>query len=269
MRYPIIFLLLFFFLKGIVLPCITYGKESGGIHLPAQDLAQKKYQEIITSFNAKKYSKTATHIENFLALFHEDLKRYPKIKFFEAYCSYYNKDYLVSAQQFKIFYKKNVALPEVEEAVYMRACALSCMVPAIELDQKPTECAIKKLKKYLTLFPTGNYATKVAEKLTNLEDQLVQKSFQSAVFYYNIAQYRASLISLENFQQEFPHTGLCQQALYIQAKSQYKYANSSTVKDKKNALQKALNYCQYFLKKYPDSQKIKDIQHIIDEIKKQ
>ena len=267
MRYPVIFLL-FLLLKGIVLPCITYGKKSGGIHLPAQDLAQKKYQEIITFFKAKKYSKAATHIENFLALFHEDLKRYPKVKFFEAYCSYYNQDYLVSAQQFKIFYKKNGALPEVEEAVYMRACALSCMMPAIELDQKPIECAIKKLKKYLTVYPTGNYVTKVAEKLTNLEEKLVQKSFQSAIFYYNIAQYRAAFISLANFQQEFPYTDLCQQALYIQAKSQYEYASSSTLKDKKTALQEALKYCQYFLKKYPASQKIKDIQHIIDKIKK-
>ncbi len=212
-----------------------------------------KYQAAVTYYEAKNYQEASRLFEEAKPLV-RGKKEEIAMHFYQACCSFYRKDYLLSADRFKYFYKTFPRDLRVEEALYMRGYALYLESPDERLDQSSTQEAVQVLQVYLDQYPTGNFSDKASEYLERLNDKLALKAFNNAKLYHHLGHYQAAVVALGNFQQEFPSSSLVEKAAYLKADAQYQFSQGEQGAVQKERLHTTLSYCHDFLDYYPDSE---------------
>lgn len=153
--------------------------------------------------------------------------------FCQAYCSFYTKQYLESADRFEYFYRTFSRDPRVEEAMYMQGRALCAGSPHVKLDQTLTQLAIVALRDYLSTYPKGAYAVEADVQLREMNEKMALKILNTAKLYYRISRYQAVLVTLEDFQKDFPDSAYSEEVAYIKARAQYRHFLGETKKTKK------------------------------------
>ena len=211
-----------------------------------------KYQHAVACYEAKDYYEASRLLEEALPQL-RGKKEEISAHFYRAYCSFHQKEYVRSSDRFKYFLETFVKDPRQEEALYMQAYALYKASPYVELDQALTQDAVRVLRSYLDHYPKGAYADKARGPLEELDNKLALKAFTSAKLYYQLAYYKAALVTLANFQQDFPCSSYNEEAAYLKADAQYRYFSAAPENEKKEQLSTAIQYCQELLDNYPDS----------------
>ncbi|MEM9416790.1 MAG: outer membrane protein assembly factor BamD [Bacteroidota bacterium] len=211
-----------------------------------------KYQQAVARYEAKSYYKAAQLLEEALPQL-RGKKEEASARFYQAYCSFHQKEYVKSSDRFKYFYETFLQDPRLEEALYMQAHTLYLQSPDVKLDQAFTQKATYIFRTYLQHYPKGAYAEKAKAQLEVLKNKLALKDFSSAQLYYRLAHYQAAVVALENFQQDFPHSSHNEKAAYLKAEAQYHCFRAAQENKAKEQLSKAIKYCQEFLDNYPNS----------------
>ena len=229
-------------LLSLFAPCV--------VHSAPTELT--KYQKAVTQYEAGKYYKAAQLFEEALPQL-RGKKEEASAHFYWAYCGFHQKKYIQSAKRFQYFRKTFLLDPRLEEALYMQAQALYRESPDVRLDQKFTQEASYVLRNYLQSYPEGVYAEAARTQLEALRSKLALKDFRSAQLYYQLGYYRAAVVTLENFQQDFSGSAYHEKVAYLKAVAQYYYYRSAKKAKKKESLSTAIMYCQDFIDSYPDS----------------
>ncbi|CAH2560104.1 outer membrane protein assembly factor BamD [Cardinium endosymbiont of Oedothorax gibbosus] len=191
-----------------------------------ESLIIQKKEEVIRLYERKRYAQANEQIELFLPLLKNRIER-SKFELYQAYCSFHEKKYLVSAHQFHLFIKQYPSFPQVEEALFMCGYSLACENVDIRLDQTNTYDAMRSLERYLALYPKGAYLDKASDALQNLQERLMQKSFQAAALYVRLGYYNAAIVPLKNFDQAYPDASLKEKVLRLLLKCYEKLAASA------------------------------------------
>ena len=247
-----------------------------------------KYQQAMLCYESKNYSEALSLFEEAIPLLQEKREE-ASAYFHKAYCGFHQKSYVASSDHFKYFYKTFPRDHRAEEAMYMRGHVLYLNSPDVRLDQTCTQEAARVLRSYLDSYPDGAYANKARSQLRELDDKLALKDFNSAKLYYQLAYYRAAVVTLENFQKDFADSSLHEEAAYLKASAQHRYyfeeiaemhkhageynsknsdqgkidmfegepqgvhSNLGQKDDQEDHLRMAVKYCREFLDRYPDS----------------
>jgi outer membrane protein assembly factor BamD len=211
-----------------------------------------KYQQATLCYEAKDYYEASRLFEEALPLFRGKKEEAP-IYFYQAYCSFYQKKYIQSAEHFKYFYETFLADARVEEAMYMQGYALYLASPDVRLDQASTQEAVHVLCSYLHRYPEGAYVDKSSVQLEELDNKLALKDFSTAKLYRRLTHYQAAVVTLENLQKDFPDSSYNKEAAYLKADAQYLYFKETKGPEQEKQLNIAIKYCQEFLDNYPDS----------------
>jgi outer membrane protein assembly factor BamD len=212
-----------------------------------------KYQQAVMLYEAKDYYEASRLFEEILPLLRGKTEE-ASTCFYQAYCSFYRKDYIQSSDRFKYFRETFLGDLRVEEAMYMQGHALYLNSPDVKLDQSLTQEAANILRSYLSYYPGGAYVDEASVQLEVLNNKLALKDFNNAKVYYQLTHYRAAVITLENFQKDFPTSPYNEEAAYLKAGAQYRYLKKTKGIDQKEQSNIAIKYCQEFLDNYPDSQ---------------
>jgi len=117
------------------------------------------------------------------------------------------------------------------------------------LDQTDTYKAIDKLQTFIDRYPESTYFPEANVMVKALREKIEKKFFEIAKQYNTIADYKASLIALDNFIINYPGTPYKEQALYYKLDSSYKLAiNSipSKVEERLNVAKVAYNSLMKF-----------------------
>jgi outer membrane protein assembly factor BamD len=236
--------------KLLALLCFLASLSSCALQSNSQ--GAKKYELAVACYEAKNYREAARLFEE-ATPFLRGKKEEVAVNFYQAYCSFYQKDYLHSADRFKYFYTTFLRDPRVEEALYMQGYALYLESPDERLDQSTTQQATQVLQAYLDQYPEGSYAEKTRTYLGTLKHKLALKALSSAKLYHQLGQYRATVVTLENFQQDFPQSSLAEEAAYLKADAQYKFSQEEKGAIQKESFMTTIKYCQDFLDFYPES----------------
>jgi outer membrane protein assembly factor BamD len=249
-----------------------------------------KYEQAVLCYESGNYSEALRLFEEAIPLIRGKQEE-ASACFYQAYCSFYQKAYVLSSDRFKYLHETFPRDLRAEEAMYMRGHALYLNSPDVRLDQAYTQEAVEVLRDYLNFYPDGVYVNEANVQLGELSDKLALKAFNGARLYHQLTHYRAAVVTLENFQKDFPDSSYGEEAAYLKVDAQYcyfkamakprkhvarydrrnfdeikvdifvgdewmpqhRYCKSEQEADDKDQLRIAIAYCQEFLDNYPDS----------------
>jgi outer membrane protein assembly factor BamD len=249
-------LVLYFALGSLAIFSSSCHKEF--TKLQKSGTVEQKYKAAIKYYNDADYYYAGLLFEEISPLLKGDSTA-EKTQFYNAYCNYYQSQYQLSSYLFKNFYATYANSPYAEEAFYMYAYSMFKDSPTFNLDQTSTLTAIDALQTFINTFPNSKYADNCTQNLRDLRTRLEKKAYEKAKLYYKtsnvgypgLANYKAAVITIDNFSKEFPDSPYNMELRYLQIISQYTLADNSIFSKQKERFEKAITLYESFKDKYP------------------
>ncbi len=217
----------------------------------------KKYQEAMSLYNKKSYSKALILFED-LAQKYRGQQQAEDLNYYYAYTLYRLKDYTTARFQFKYFADNYPTSANAEECRYMSAYCYYLDSPEPALDQENTYKAIDALQLFVNLYPTSTRAAQASDYISNLRDKLELKAFNNAKMYYllgayDVYNYKSAVIALKNAQIDYPDIKYAEEINFLIFKSQHLFAKNSLVVRQEERYDEALGYYNEFIEEFPQS----------------
>ena len=218
-----------------------------------------KYEGSIEYYEKKDYYRAALLFED-IRPNTRGLPEGEKVEFYLGYCHYYEKTYLLAADQFKSFYETYGRSQFAEEAQYMHAYSLYESAPPSNLDQTSAIDAMDAMQAFLNRYPTSKYFEKAVEVISTSQQKLERKGFDNARQYLKIKQYKAAVIALQNFAKEYPDSKLLEEAAALRVTAQYRLAEQSFTYLQLERYQSVVQFYQEMIDSFPQSKFLRDVE---------
>jgi outer membrane protein assembly factor BamD len=177
--------------------------------------------------------------------------------------SYYGmKDYYMAGSSFKSFVEQFPFGKHAEEANFMAAMCDYKIAPRSELDQENTKNAIEGFNIFMNRFPNSAKVEESKKLVKELEEKLVEKSYLSAKLYYDMKQYKAAVVALNNSLKEYAETKYREEMMFLKLNSLFLYAENSLANKQKERYQATLDDYYSFMEEFPQSQYSKEVNGI-------
>jgi outer membrane protein assembly factor BamD len=223
-----------------------------------------KYEAGLNYYNKKDYYRASVLFESILPIV-RGLPEGEKVQFYLAYCQYYDKLYLLASEQFRTFYETYGRSTLAEEARYMYAFSLYQASPNPNLDQSSSIDAMAAMQEFLNRYPTSKFRDKAVEIIFTTQDKLEKKGFENAYQYYKMRQYKAAIVALNNFKNNFPDSDYLERTYYLVVDAEYKLAQQSILSKQPERYKAVIEHYKEFLDKYPESKYLKDAEKLYAE----
>lgn len=129
--------------------------------------------------------------------------------------SYYKREeYILAVYEFEYIIKSYPTSSLIEDSRYQLAMCYYRLSPQYNLDQSYTRYAITEFQNFLDLYPKSKFATEADRRIRELKSKLALKAFKSAELYYNLGNYKSSIVYYDNILDEFFDTKYADDALY-------------------------------------------------------
>jgi outer membrane protein assembly factor BamD len=188
-----------------------------------------------------------------------------KVEFYLGYCHYFEKSYILAADQFRNFYETYGRSQFAEESQYMYAYSLYKDTPPPNLDQRSGIDAMDAMQAFLNRYPSSSYYDKAVECINTCQQKLEQKGFENAKQYLRMRQYKAAVIAFKNFAIEFPDSKLNEEAVSLRVTAQFKLAEESLPSLQEERYQSVVEFYQEMIDDFPESKYTRDIEKYYSE----
>jgi outer membrane protein assembly factor BamD len=178
------------------------------------------------------------------------------------------KDYFMAGSYYKSFIDQFPFGKHAEEANFMSALCDYNLSAKPELDQENTKNAIEGFNIYLNRYPNSTRTEEVKKMISELQDKLVEKSYLSAKLYYDMKQYKAAVVALNNSLKEYATSKYREKMMFLKLNSLYQYAALSQVSKQKERYQATLDDYYSFMEEFPNSTYSKDVNGIYQKTSK-
>lgn len=223
-----------------------------------------KYEAALNYYNKKDYYRASVLFEQILPIV-RGLPEGEKVQFYLAYCQYYDKLYLLASEQFKTFYQTYGRSALAEEARFMHAFSLFQSSPNPSLDQSSSIEAMAAMQQFINRFPESKFRDRAVEVILSTQQKLEKKGFENARQYHRMKYYKAAIVALNNFKQNFPDSKYIEEAYYLVILSEFKLAEQSLQSIQAQRYKAVVDDYQEFLDRYPDSEFLKDAEKLYAE----
>jgi outer membrane protein assembly factor BamD len=176
-----------------------------------------------------------------------------RLVFFFADSYFQTKNYYLAAYQFESFIKSFPKSQKLEEASFFAAKSHYMMSPTYSLDQKETLTGIEKIQIFMNNYPQSKYTDECNQLINELQTKIEKKEFEVAKQYYTIYDYRAAIISLDNFVAEFVGTKFREEALYYKFLASFEIAINSVESKKLERLNELKKLHTNIVRFYPET----------------
>jgi len=185
-----------------------------------------KYTKAVEYYEKGKYS-TAQQLFEQIQSFYKGTEKAEKIAFYSANCYYKQKDYILGGYYFKSFSTNFSTSQFAEEALYLSAYCNYLESPRSSLDQTSTTEAISSLQLFISQYPKSSRIAECNKLIDELRSKLEKKDIDIAMLYYRMADYKASVVSLNNVLKDYPDTKSKELILFSILDAKYQYAVNS------------------------------------------
>jgi outer membrane protein assembly factor BamD len=220
-----------------------------------------KYEGGLRYYDKKDYYRASLLFEQILPII-RGLPEGEKVQFYLAYCQYHSKLYLLAAEQFRSFYETYGRSQFAEEARYMNAYSLYRSSPGPNLDQQGSVESMAAMQQFLNRYPNSSFREKAIEVIVTVQEKLERKGFDNAYQYYKMRQYKAAIVALNNFKNNFPDSKFLEQAHYLVVVSEFRLAEKSIFSKQKDRYAEVVEHYKDFIDRYPNSQYLKEAEKI-------
>jgi len=220
-----------------------------------------KYDAGLNYYAKKEYYKASVLFEQIIPIV-RGLPEGEKVQFYLAYCQFYDELYLLSSEQFKTFFETYGRSTMAEEARFMYAYSLYKSSPGPNLDQTNSVDAMAAMQQFLNRYPNSKFRDQSIEVITTTQVRLEKKGFDNAYQYYKMRSYKASIVALENFIDNFPDSKYLERAYYLVIVSEYKLAEQSIYTKQLDRYKEVVEHYKEFVDKYPASTYLSDAEKL-------
>lgn len=253
-----------FFLMITVLlsACGEYNKILKSTDYEVKYTYAKKY------FNEKKYSKSATLLEELVTIFKGTA--YAEESLYLLAQSYYGmKDYETASQYFKTYYNTYPRGEYAELARYYSGYGLYLDSPDPRLDQSQTYKAIEELQLYMEYYPQSERATQAQNIMFELQEKLAYKELLATRLYFNLGNYLGNnylscVITAQNALKNYPYSKYREELMFYILRSKYEIAVASVEEKLQGRYRDVVDEYYNYVNEYPDGQYLKQARKYFD-----
>ena len=227
-----------------------------------------KFEKAVEYYQEKDYYKAQTLLEELLTLY-KGTARAEEVYYYYAYCYYGFRDYILAGYHFSSFVSTFPNSKHAEECNFKAAYCYYLQSPKSSLDQSYTVKAIDELQLHINRYPLNLRVSECNELIDTLRGKLQEKSFNNAKLYYNLGDYKASLISLNNCIKEYPDTKFREDLLFLILDSSYLLASKSVESKKKERFQSVVTEYYTLIDEFPETAYKKEAEHIYEKTLKE
>ncbi len=220
-----------------------------------------KIAKIKEYYDQGKYTKASELINQVIPVYRAT-EEAENLTWLNAQCYLNMKDYLMAATEFKNYADLYTYGKHLEEAVFMSALCKYYMSPKPELDQANTIEAIEAFQIFIGRFPFSSRVPDAAKYIDELSEKLAQKAFISARLYYDIKQYKAAIVSLENCVNKYPASKYREEMMFLKLNSLFLYAENSIALKQTERYQETLDEYFSFIEEFPNTIYYKEVANI-------
>lgn len=223
-----------------------------------------KYEKAFEYYHEEDYSKAMNLFEQLIPVY-RGTQQADSVNFYHAMCNYKMGDYLLAGHHFKNFATVYGNSPFAEDAEFLSAYCHYKSSPRPSLDQESTYKAIEAFQLFMIQYPNSERLNEAREIILELQNKLVEKSYMSAKLYYDLGDYKASIIALNNSLIEYPDTKFREEIKYLILKSHYLLAQNSIESKKRERFQETLDEYYSFIAEFPESEYSKEVKSIYEQ----
>lgn len=220
-----------------------------------------KYAAAVKYFKKEDYTKALTLFEELMSVFRGTAKA-EEVHYYYAYCNYNLDDYIVAGYHFRNFVKTFPSSIHTEECAYMNAYCFYLSSPGYSLDQVDTKLAIKEFQRFTNQYPKSTRIAECNTMLDKLRGKLERKSYENAMLYYNMVDYKAAIVAFGNHTKDFPESKHVEELNYLTIKSYYLLALNSIESKKQERFKAAVDTYLKYVDTFPKGGYLKDAEMI-------
>jgi len=222
-----------------------------------------KYQKAFEYYNAEEYVRAATIFEQIVPVY-KGTDKSDTVSYYHAMSYYGQKDYILAGHYLKNFFENYPYSPFSDEAEYLSAYCFYLISPRPSLDQESTYEAIDAFTLYITKHPGSKHVDDANKYIADLQDKLVDKSYKNAKLYFDLGEFKASIIALNNSISEFPNTKYREELQFLVLQSNFFLAKGSILQKQKERFQSTIDEYYSFIAEFPTSKYSKEAKDIYE-----
>ena len=253
-----------YFVIGVLLIASSCGEYQKIVKSTDYEYKLKKAREY---YDKKDYNKSA-QLYGELVNIYRGTNRSDQVYYYLAKSNFGQKDYLMAGHYFRQLVKEFPRSSFAEESQYQIAYCYYLDSPAPRLDQKTTQDAIDAFQLFMNIFPSSSKVADANKLIDELREKLVYKSYMNGRLYYDLADYRASVISLSNSLKEYPDSKYREELMFYLLKSKYLLGENSIEEKKRERLNSELDEYYTFVDEFPSSKYRKEADKFFANTKK-
>ncbi len=226
-----------------------------------------KYSSAFDFYNRGEYVKAGALFDQLAPLI-RGTRRADSVFFFQAMTQYKLTDYIIAGHYFNTFVSMYQNSRFIEEASYMEAYCYYMQSPRPELDQSSTNQALDAFRLFMIRFPRSPKVTDCQRYILELNEKLMEKSFIAAKLYYNLDNFKASIVALNDCLFDFPESKYREEIMFMLLKSKYLLAENSVQSKQTERFQDTVDEYYSFVAEFPGSKNKKEADDIYNESSK-
>ncbi|WP_258104769.1 outer membrane protein assembly factor BamD [Marinoscillum sp. MHG1-6] len=216
-----------------------------------------KYEAALKYYEEEDYYRAGILFEEILPII-RGTEEAEKANFLFAYTYFYQRQYILSAHQFKQFTRVYGRSEYVMEAAYMYANSLYLQSPAPSLDQTSTYEALAALQGFLNKYPYSEYSEQADAQVQDLQIKLEKKAYDNAKLYHKLRNYKSAIVAFDNFRLDYPDSKYQEEISFLAIESIYELAKVSIRSKQEERFQDTINKYENFVDRYPNSKYLQD-----------
>lgn len=183
--------------------------------------------------------------------------------------SYYGmKDYFMAGSYFKTFIDQFPFGKHAEEAHFLAAMCDFNISARPELDQDNTRNALEEFTIFINRYSLSPKVDECKAKILILQDKLVEKSHNNAKLYYDMKEYKAAVVAINNSLKQYSASKFREEMMFLKLRSLFLYAEKSLPDKQKVRYQDTLDDYYSFMEEFPKSEYSKDVADIFQKTNK-
>ena len=247
--------LMLVFLAVLATNCGEYNKILNGSDY------ELKYETAKQYYADEDYLRASALYEESVPVF-KGTDRSEDVFYHYAYCYYHQADYQMAGYYFRQFVSNYPNSELAEECSFMNAFCYYEDSPNPSLDQTNTYKAIGELQLFMNQHPSSDRFDECNKLIDELNDKLVEKSFNSAKLYFELGDYKASITALNNSLKEYPETQFREELMYLILKSSFELARNSVVSKIQERYESTMEAYYSFVEEFPETKHLREAERI-------
>jgi outer membrane protein assembly factor BamD len=109
------------------------------------------------------------------------------------------------------------------------------------------------MQEFLNRYPNSKFRDQAIDVIVTTQKKLERKGFDNAYQYYRMRQYKAAIVALNNFKNNFPDSEFLEEAYYLVIDAEFRLAEQSISSKQEERYKGVVEHYKEFVDKYPES----------------